>query len=56
MEIEEKEIKLRKLIASNGKIIVSKAKDEEGNYIVKSKEIYLGINDSEDNYKEIYDI
>lgn len=57
MEIQE--VKLRKLIASEGKVIISKEKqtDEEGNEtempLVKSKEIYLGKNDSEENYIEI---
>lgn len=57
MEIQE--VKLRKLVASEGKILVSKEVkiDEKGNEteisLVKSKEIYLGKNDSEDNYIEI---
>lgn len=55
MEIQE--VKLRKLVASEGKIIISKEiqEDEEGNKVplVKSKEIYLGKNDSVENYIEI---
>lgn len=57
MELQEKNVKLRKLTASQGKIIVSKetTKDENGNEIpiIKAREIYLGCNDSEDNYIEI---
>ena len=49
--------KLKKLIASEGKVIVLKQKeyDEEGNEIPRyqSKVVYLAINDSEDNYEEI---
>lgn len=56
MEEEEKEVLLRKLVASEGKVIVSKLKDEEGNAIVKGKEVYLAMGDSEDNYEEIYDL
>lgn len=51
------ETKLKKLIASDGKVIVLKQKeyDEQGNEIPrhKSKIVYLAINDSEDNYEEI---
>ena len=51
------ETKLKKLIASEGKVIVLKQKeyDEEGNEIPRhqSKIVYLAINDSEDNYEEI---
>ena len=47
----------KKLIASEGKVIVLKQKeyDEEGNEIPRyqSKVVYLAINDSEDNYEEI---
>ena len=55
MKLEEKQVTLRKLVASEGKILVSKSLDEEGNPVVKSKEIYLGIGDSEENYEEIDD-
>ena len=51
------ETKLKKLVASDGKVIVLKQKeyDEEGNEIPRhqSKIVYLAINDSEDNYEEI---
>lgn len=56
MEVKEKQVTLRKLIASEGNIIISKSKDEEGNPVVKAKEIYLAVGDSEDNYEEIYDL
>lgn len=56
MKIEQKEVILRKLIASEGKILVSKNKDDEGNYLVKCKEMYLGDADDENNYEEIDDI
>jgi hypothetical protein len=53
MNIEEKQVVLRKLTASNGKILVSKSLDEKGNPVVKSKEIYLAVGDNAENYKEI---
>jgi len=58
MELKETNIKLRKLIADKGKIIVSKEteKDEEGKKaipIIQAKEIYLGKEDSLNNYLEI---
>lgn len=53
MKLEEKEVLLRKLVAGEGKILVSKQLDEEGNPLVKSKEIYLAVNDTAENYEEI---
>lgn len=57
MELQETNVKLRKLTADEGKIIISKEtkKDEKGieNPVVKAKEIYLGKEDSKDNYVEI---
>lgn len=57
MELKETNVKLRKLTADKGKIIVSKEtkKDEEGKEIpvIQAKEIYLGKEDSLDNYLEI---
>ena len=57
MELKETDVKLRKLTADEGKIIISKEtqKDENGIEmpIVKAKEIYLGKEDSEDNYVEL---
>lgn len=61
MIIENKNINLKVLKAEDGKIIVSKQKveiDNKGNtdYAIKSKEIYLGVNDSEENYIEIEEV
>lgn len=61
MIIENKENKIRKLKADEGFVIVSKQKveiDNKGNtdYAIKSKEIYLGVNDSEENYIEIEEV
>lgn len=58
MELKEEQVTLRKLTASEGKVIISKEtkNDEETGEkvpIVKSKEIYLGKYDSEENYIEI---
>lgn len=57
MELQETNVKLRKLTAAEGKIIISKEtqKDENGIEvpIVKSKEIYLGKEDSQENYIEV---
>ena len=57
MELQEKNVKIRKLTADENKIIISKEtqKDENGNDVpvVKAKEIYLGKEDSEENYVEI---
>lgn len=55
MNIEEKQVILRKLIASDGKILISKTLDEEGNPVVKSKEIYLADGASENDFEEIVD-
>lgn len=53
MQLEEKQVVLRKLVASEGKILVSKTLDEEGNPSVRAKEIYLGKGASEEDFKEI---
>ena len=53
MKIEEKQVTLRKLVASKGKILVSKTLDEEGNPTVKSKEIYLAAGASADDFEEV---
>lgn len=57
MELKETNVKLRKLTADEGKIIVSKEtqKDEEGKEIpvIQAKEVYLGKGDNLDNYLEI---
>lgn len=56
MQIQEKQVTLRKLVASEGKILISKTVDEEGNPTVKSKEIYLADGASEDDFEEIDEI
>lgn len=53
MQIQEKQVTLRKLVASEGKILVSKTLDEEGNPTVRSKEIYLADGASENDFEEI---
>lgn len=51
------ETKLKKLIATEGKVIVPKEIqfDEEGNEMPRegAKVIYLAINDNEENYEEV---
>lgn len=59
MQIEE--VKIKKLVASEGKIIVSKdtyINKETGKeeYKVQGKIIYLGKNDDIKNYKEIDEV
>lgn len=53
MQIQEQEVLLRKLIAGEGKIIVSKSVDEEGNPVVRAKEVYIPENASIDDFEEI---
>lgn len=53
MQIQEKQVILRKLVASEGKILVSKTLDEEGNPTVRSKEIYLADGATENDFEEI---
>lgn len=57
MKIEEKEVILRKLIASEGKVLREKTiqYDDEGNEIPRetSKIIYLATNADENLYEEI---
>ena len=57
MELQETNVKLRKLTADENKIIISKKtqKDENGIDVpvVRAKEIYLGKEDSEENYIEV---
>lgn len=57
MELQEKDIKLRKLTADEGKVIISKETQTDENGIevplVRAKEIYLGKEDREDNYVEV---
>lgn len=56
MQLQEKQVTLRKLVASEGKILVSKTLDEEGNPTIKSKEIYLADGASENDFEEIDEI
>jgi len=60
MKIQESQVTLRRLVAEEGKIIISKETQLNGNGeevpIVESKEIYLAKNDSEDNYIEIDEV
>lgn len=60
MEIIEKKVTLRKLTASEGKLLVPKTKDydEEGNEIerIGSKEVYLASNASPEEWEEIDEI
>ncbi len=53
MQVEQKQVTLRKLVAGEGKILVSKTKDEEGNPTVKSKEVYLANGASEFDFEEV---
>ena len=53
MQLEEKQVTLRKLVASAGKVIISKILDEEGNPTVRAKEIYLANEASENDFEEI---
>lgn len=60
MKIEEQKVTLRKLVASEGKVLRIKRIDfdDEGNEIPRdvAKVIYLASTDSEDNYEEIDEI
>ena len=56
MQLQEQQVTLRNLVASEGKILVSKTSDEEGNPTVKSKEIYLADGASENDFEEIDEI
>lgn len=53
MELKEQVVTLRKLTASEGKVIVSKSKDEEGNPVIVTKQLYLAVGDTADNYEEV---
>lgn len=56
MEIQTQEVILRKLIASEGKIIVSKTKDEDGKPSISAKEVYLAKGASEDDFEEVDEV
>lgn len=57
MEIMTKQVELRKLVASEGKVLREKNVqfDKDGNEIPRQtfKEVYLAINASQDLYEEI---
>lgn len=56
MKIEKQEVILRKLVASEGKVIVSKTLDENGEPTIKTKEIYLANGTSENDFEEVDEI
>ena len=56
MILEEKQVILRKLIAAEGKVIVSKTLDEEGNPTVRSYEVILARGADPSDFEEIDDI
>lgn len=53
MQLEQKQVFLRKLVASEGKVIISKKLNEEGKPELISKEIYLGKYTTEDEFEEV---
>ena len=53
MQVEEKQVILRKLVASEGKVIISKELNEEGKPTLVSKEVYLGNGTNEDEFEEV---
>lgn len=53
MQVQTQEVTLRKLIASEGKIIVSKSKDEDGKPVISAKEVYLAQGATENDFEEI---
>lgn len=53
MVVEEKKVILRKLVASQGKVIISKTVNEDNQKpTVIAKEIYLAEGANEDDYEE----
>lgn len=60
MEIQEQKITLRKLIASEGKVLRLKeiTKDQDGKEIPGqlAKIVYLAVNESADDYEEIDEV
>ena len=60
MTMETQTVELRKIIADEGKVflITPETQDENGNVTPAetSKEIYLGVNDSAENYPEIDEV
>lgn len=55
MDIQETPVVLRKITAAEGKIIISKTVDEDGNPVIKAKEIYLPENASLEDFLEVDD-
>jgi len=53
MNIQETPVVLRKITAAEGKIIISKSVDDNGNPVIKSKEIYLPENANIEDFEEI---
>lgn len=53
MLVENKQVILRKLVASEGKILVSKKIGENGKPVIQSKLIYLAKTSSVDDFEEI---
>lgn len=53
MEIKETKVTLRKLVADENKVLISKTLNEFGNPSVIAKEIYLGNGSSELDFEEI---
>ena len=56
MRIQTQEVTLRKLIATKGKVIVSKSRDEDDNPVIIAKEVYLAEGASEDDFEEIDEV
>ena len=53
MKTEKIVVTLTKLVASEGKVMVSKTLDEEGNPTVRAKEVYLAVGASENDFEEV---
>ena len=53
MQLQEEKVTLRKLVAANGKVIVSKTLDEDGNHVIKTKEVYLAKGQDINDFEEI---
>lgn len=53
MEIKETKVTLRKLVADEDKILISKTLNEFGNPSVIAKEVYLGNGGSESDFEEV---
>lgn len=53
MQVTEQQVTLIKLVAGEGKIIVSKTLDDEGNPTIKSKEVYIPSNADVNDFEEV---